>query len=102
VGARWFTSPSASTSPYLDFGLDLLAILVDDGHGMGPSAHAGGGVELLHDNAHHRLRIGLGIDVPAFAITYPQVALGCEGCQWFSTQRPMYIVPATLAVTWTF
>jgi hypothetical protein len=101
--ARWFTSSSSSSvSPYLDFGLDLLVLMVDEAHGIGPSAHAGGGIELLHDHAHHRLRIGLGIDVPAFAITYPQANVGCEGCEWFSTQRPLYLLPASLAATWTF
>lgn len=100
--ARWFIAPSAGVSPFVDFGLDVLVLAVDSASGIGPSAHVGAGVELFHDHAHHRLRLVLGADVPAFAVTYPQAALGCEGCASFSTGRPLYLVPATLAATWTF
>jgi hypothetical protein len=97
--ARWFVRPSSSVSPFLELGLDVSALRVDAAHGIGPSAHAGVGIEMLHDRAHHRLRIGLGLDVPAYAVTYAQVSLGSG---WSSQRRPLYLVPATLAATWTF
>jgi hypothetical protein len=100
--ARWFIAPSSSVSPFVDFGIDLYALAVDEAHGIGPSAHLGAGVEVFHDDAHHRLRLGLGVDVPAFALTYPQASLACDTCEWFSTGRPLYVIPATIAATWTF
>ena len=102
--ARWFVLPSSNVSPFLDFGVDLLAFTVDSASSWGPSAHGGAGLEIFHDHAHHRLRIDLGVDVPTFALDDDITVMSpaCAGCGRSSSTNRIYIVPATVAATWTF
>lgn len=100
--ARWFAFPTSSLSPFVDVGADLMVFAVDDAGNIGPSAHGGAGVEVFHDDGHHRLRFELGVDVPTFALAYPEVSLACAGCGRSSATERIYLVPATLAATWTF
>src|SRR5687767_8428939 len=73
--ARWFAFPSSNVSPFVDVGVDFLAFAVDDAANIGPSAHGGVGLEVFHADAHHRLRFDLGVDVPTFALAYPEVSM---------------------------
>lgn len=100
--ARWFAFPQSSVSPFIDAGVDFLAFFADDAYGVGPSAHGGVGIEVFHADAHHRLRFDLGVDVPTFALAYPEVSLNCAGCGRSSASRTIYLVPGTIAATWTF
>lgn len=102
--ARWFAFASSSVTPFVDVGVDLLAFRVDSTHNFGPSAHGGLGLEVFHRDAHHRLRFDLGVDVPTFALDEgdTRAETFCAGCGRSSATERIYIVPATLAATWTF
>jgi hypothetical protein len=66
--------------------------------------HAGAGLEIFHDHAHHRLRFEVGVDVPTFALAKPEVSLdsACAGCGRTAARDRIYLVPGTVAATWTF
>lgn len=103
--ARWFAFPSSGVTPFVDVGPDLLVLAVDDAANIGPSLHAGAGFEVFHNHAHHRLRFDVGVDVPTFALAKPEVSVNspaCAGCGRSSASDRLYLVPGTVAATWTF
>lgn len=102
--ARWFAFPSSSVTPFADVGPDWMVFAMDDAGNMGPALHAGAGLEVWHDDAHHRLRFDVGVDIPTFALNYPEVSLAsdCAGCGRSSASDHVYVVPGTIAASWTF
>jgi hypothetical protein len=102
--ARWFAFSSSSVTPFIDVGPDLMLFGADDAVNIGPALHAGAGLEVFHNHPHHRLRFDFGVDVPTFALNYPQVdmASGCAGCGRSSAREHVYLVPGTIAASWTF
>lgn len=73
--ARWFAFSSSSVTPFIDVGPDLMLFGADDAVNIGPALHAGAGLEVWHNDAHHRLRFDFGVDLPTFALNYPEVAM---------------------------
>jgi hypothetical protein len=98
--ARWFASPESSVTPFVALGADLLLMRIDY-IAVGASAHLGLGVEAWHDQAHGRLGVELGIDLPSFRHDVGSRGELFAGDGWFSSEKKIYVVPITLAMTWT-
>lgn len=97
--ARWFTSPAADTVGFFNFGVDAVAMAAERAfEGYGPSAHLGGGLEVFHRSAHHRLAVELGVELPMFKADGR--VYGDDFAGWEDDK--IYVVPISLAVRWTF
>lgn len=96
--ARWFPVEGA-LAPFFSGGLDALLFYTESLAGVGASLHLGTGLEIMHDDAHGRLSLELGIDLPTF-----RMRRGVEAKldTWGASDKHVYIVPVTLAANWTF
>lgn len=97
--ARWFALEGA-VAPFFSGGIDALLFYTESLAGVGASFHLGTGLEVMHDDAHGRLALELGVDLPTF-----RMMRGVEAKldTWGGTNRGHhYIVPVTLAANWTF
>jgi len=92
AGGRWYAARHAPTAFFVELGARALTFQFDDYSGVGPAAHLGMGVEIFHDDRHHRLSIQGGVDLPTFGATRSDGRV-TDG---------YYAVPVTAMARWTF